>query len=328
MNKNKVVSIIIPIYNAEKYLNRCIDSIVKQSYANVEIIALNDGSTDNSLPILLEYEKNYPKIIRVINQKNMGVSKTRNKGIKLASGEYIMFMDNDDYIDPDYIEKFVSEIDKSNLDVVIGGYRRPDQNGKIIEEIQLKDVEYSKYKIVAAWAKIYRREYIIDNQIEFLNSNIGEDVHFTIQAVSMTSKIKIIPYVGYNWFYNEDSVSNTAHKNMNNNLQFGLLLEKTYNSITEKVASKNDYLEYYFVKLITWFFLYASKGADFSNIKKSVDKYFDWLKLKYPRFYKNKYIGIFSPKGEILLYRVCVFFFVKMYRFKLLIPFLYLYSKL
>ena len=124
------VTMIIPVYNAEHYIERCLDSLLKQTYKNLEILVMNDGSTDQSLSIIKrKAEKN--KNIRYYNQKNMGVAKTRNKAISLATGKYIMFMDNDDYLDKDYVTTFVEAIQKDNFDIVIGGYRRITENLKI-----------------------------------------------------------------------------------------------------------------------------------------------------------------------------------------------------
>lgn len=102
------VSIILPVYNAEKYLQRCIDSIIGQDYNSIELIAIDDGSKDGSWDILKEYQDRYPSKVIVIKQKNMGVSKTRNKGIQLATGKYLILIDNDDYYDQGYISTFVS----------------------------------------------------------------------------------------------------------------------------------------------------------------------------------------------------------------------------
>lgn len=322
------VSIVIPVYNAEEYLRRCLDSIINQSYKNIEVIALNDGSNDSSWDILLEYKDKYPTLIFPVNQKNMGVSRTRNKGIKIASGDYLMLLDNDDYLDLDYVEKFVTIILESDADLVIGGYRRPDKSGKIVELVTLDQGAYSKYKIVAAWAKIYRLDYIKKNKIEFLVSNIGEDIHFTIQAVSLTNKLIITDYVGYNWFYNEDSVSNTAHKNMNNNLQFDLLLNKTFTAIENKVSLQDPYIEYYFIKLTIWFFMYASRGANYNIIKEKYDEYFGWLEKKFPKYKKNNLVKFSRPKGETLDKRIIVKLFMMMHKIHVDKVFLYIYSKL
>ncbi|MCI9629468.1 glycosyltransferase family 2 protein [Thomasclavelia cocleata] len=329
MDSKYKVSIIIPVFNAEDYLSRCLDSVINQTYKNIEVIAVDDGSNDNSSNILDNYANKYKDIICVYHQKNIGVSKTRNNAIKLATGDYLMFMDNDDYIDTDYVERFVYEILKGNYDVVIGGYRRPNNSGKIIEEIQLKcDAKYSKYRVVAAWAKIYRLDYIKENNIEFLVSNIGEDINFTIQAVLLTDNLKVIDYIGYNWFFNEKSVSNTAHKNLGNKLQFEFLINNIYKILLQKNLLSNHYIEYYFIKLIVWFFLYASRGSDYSLILKELDKNFRWLEDKFPLYKTNPYLKMGYPKGESLFNRLSVYLFIKMHNLHVIKIFLFIYSKI
>lgn len=321
----KKVSIILPVYNAEEYLERCLDSILEQNYDNIELIAIDDGSIDKSWNILLTYKKNYPNKLLCFRQENMGVSKTRNRGIELATGDYLLLIDNDDYFDEDYINTFVKEIEKRDYDVVIGGYKRPNGQGKIVERVDLEDYEYSKFKIVAAWAKIYKLSYIKRNNIHFLNSNIGEDIHFTIQAVCLTNKIKIIDYTGYNWFYNENSVSNTAHKSLSNGLQFDYLLNSVYDKLKEKETNFDSYIEYYFIKLNVWFMLYASRKTSYDLVKKTYKDNFLWLEKRFPQYKKNVYLKPGKLKGETLSYSFIIWLFVKMINTKTIYIFLKLY---
>lgn len=199
---NPKVSVIIPVYNSEKFIGKCIDSVLSQTFQDFELILINDGSKDNSQKILEEYKQKEPKKITLIQQKNKGVAKTRNESIQMAKGKYVMLIDNDDFIDKDYIETFVKEIEKHDDDVVMGGYRRPNEQGKIIKKLQLPNEPWGKFMIFAPWARIYKKEYLIKNDIKFLPINIGEDVFFNIQAMLMSKKIKIINYIGYNWFFN------------------------------------------------------------------------------------------------------------------------------
>ena len=119
---NKLISIIMPVYNAEKYLNRSIESIMNQTYNNIEIILVNDGSTDNSLEICTSYQEKDNRI-KLINQANKGVSFARNKGIDEATGDYIMFIDSDDYVEKNMIEDMVSKITEDDIDLVISGIK-------------------------------------------------------------------------------------------------------------------------------------------------------------------------------------------------------------
>lgn len=175
---NPKVSVIIPVYNSEKFIGKCIDSVLSQTFQDFELILINDGSKDNSQKILEEYKQKEPKKITLIQQKNKGVAKTRNESIQMAKGKYVMLIDNDDFIDKDYIETFVKEIEKHDDDVVMGGYRRPNEQGKIIKKLQLPNEPWGKFMIFAPWARIYKKEYLIKNDIKFLPINIGEGCVF------------------------------------------------------------------------------------------------------------------------------------------------------
>ena len=132
------VTIIIPVYNSEKYIGKCLDSILQQTYQDFEILVVNDGSKDNSQEVINKYKEKYPDKINAIEQDNKGVARTRNESIQKVKSKYIMFMDNDDYLDKDYIETFVKEIERDNYDAVVGGYRRITEKNKILKNIVLK----------------------------------------------------------------------------------------------------------------------------------------------------------------------------------------------
>ena len=329
--ENKKVSIIIPVYNSEKFIGKCIDSIIiNQTYKNIEILAFNDGSTDTSLKILNEYQEKYPNIIKVLNQENQGVAKTRNTGIKKATGEYIMFIDNDDYIDSNYIETFVKEAESGNYDIVLGGYRRANTEGKIIKEVRLKTEEWSKLVVMAPWAKIYKKEYIKDKNIEFLDNNIGEDVYFNLQAMFLTDRIKIIDYVGYNWFYNEKSISNTVQKNDLNKINVLNLLNNCYEALesNKTLTNNNKIIEIFFLRYIIWFLLFSTKGASKEDIINIYNQLFKWLENKFPNYKKNNYITLTKPKGESVAIRVLIKVFMLLNKIKADKTFIIIWSKI
>jgi Glycosyltransferases involved in cell wall biogenesis len=134
VEKSGLVSIIIPVYNCEKYLDKCLGSVIAQSYRKLEIIVINDGSKDNSGQIIQEYADNYANILP-INQTNSGVSAARNNGIEKASGEYLLFVDGDDYLEAEYVKKLVEAAQKNASDLVICGCTMVDQEGKVIREL-------------------------------------------------------------------------------------------------------------------------------------------------------------------------------------------------
>lgn len=322
---NKKISIIIPIYNAGETIDKCVESILRNDYADCEIILINDGSTDDSWKILEGYGEKYPDRMRIFNQENQGVAKTRNFGISLATAEYVIFIDCDDWIENDYLEKFVTEIETKNLDMVIGGYRRVTEK-KVLYEMRLKRTEWSKYMTMAPWAKIYRKAFLADNEIEFLDNNIGEDVYFNLQAISLTEKISIIDYAGYNWFYNEQSVSNSKQKSIKSKLNVLFLLDACYDKLKEIGVVDREEIEFYFTRYIVWYLLFAGQKSSYEEINSELIRTFRWLSEKFPKFQKNKNISLFNPKGEILKNRLAVYVFILLYRLKLIKIFLRIYS--
>ena len=297
------VSIIIPLYNAESTIEKCINSILKQSYKDIEIIIINDGSSDKSLDVVKKISKKDKRLV-VIDKENEGVAKTRNLGIKKATGNYIMFVDNDDYIEKNYIEQFINSVEDN--DIVIGGYKRIDENGKELLRFELKNTVWSKYMIITPWSKLYKKEFIIKNKIEFLDYKIGEDVYFNLTAYSKTNRIKIINTTDYIWFYNSKSVSNTIHKGLNKSVDNVYLLNK----ILSKIDNKNDkYLYYYIERYIVWYLLYSGKNSNKKEFVEEFKRLYSWKKENNiksritPFSFKLKGEG-FKNRSAVLLFRI------------------------
>ena len=179
------VSIIVPVYNVEKYLSKCLESLINQTLKDIEIVCVNDGSTDNSLSILKEYA-NKDSRIKIIDKQNEGVSVARNTGINAATGKYLMFADSDDYLVENACEKALNTIEHNNSDICIfGHYDLVD--GKLVKSSVNKDIikaqkqnnqTYTDFSI-NIWDKIYNREFLIRNSINFIpNLKTSEDVIF------------------------------------------------------------------------------------------------------------------------------------------------------
>ena len=302
----KKVSIIIPVYNAEKTIEKCISSILKQTYKDYELLLIDDGSTDNSLKVIKKYRKY--KNIRILNQENHGVAYTRNRGIKEATGDYIMFIDNDDFID-------------RNSDIVISGYRRINIENKILHEEKLRDTYWARFIIITPWARMFRKDFLLKNNIEFFSYGIGEDIYFNLLAYSFAPKITILSYVGYNWFFNTKSVSNTNHKGLNKKIDNLVLLDK----VIKKYDVLDEYLSYYLVRYYIWYLLYSGRNAnskDFMMEYKRIKTWYD----------KNNIALKFSPfsrkiNGETLKNRIIVSVFLALEKMHLIGLFAKFYCK-
>lgn len=296
----KKITLVIPVYNSEKYIGRCLDSILNQTYNDVDILVINDGSKDKSKEIIEEYQRKYNNI-KLINQENIGVAKTRNKAIKLAETKYIMFIDNDDYIDSNYIETYLNKIEKTEADIVIGGYRRVNIDKKILFKQKLINTEWSKYIVLAPWAKIFNRDFLIKNNIEFLDYSIGEDVYFNLIAFSKNPKIEIIDYIGYNWFFNTKSVSNTSQRGLRDDTDIRVLLDKVLENCDIK---DNELMKYYFVRYFIWYMLFSGRKSN----NKSFMKYYQMYKKWFEENKINSNISPFSSKikGESFKKRMIV----------------------
>lgn len=329
MKENLKISVIIPVFNSEEYIEKCLNSILEQSYRNFEIIIINDGSKDNSKSILEKFEKEYPDKIKYIEQENMGVASTRNKAIEIAKGDYMAFIDNDDFIDKNYLQLLMQNSNNGYYDIVFCGYRRPNEKGKIIKELHVNNSDWCKFLIMAPWAKIYKSEYVKKNNIQFLNNNIGEDVYFNLQAFLLTEKIKFVDYIGYNWYFNSKSISNSKQKDFDKINVFNLL-NNCIRVLDEKnIKEKNNQiLELFFFRYIIWFLLFSCKGHKYNEIKEQHNRLFKWLKKYFPEYKRNKMIGLNKPKGESKNFQLFYFCFMILHKINLDKIFIYLYSKL
>lgn len=305
-----VVSVLIPVYNAETYIGRCLDSILSQDYPALEVVAIDDGSSDSSFSILEDYERRHPSVVRAYHQQNQGVAATRNKAISLASGVYLMFADNDDYLEPGSIKLLVHKALEADADIICAGFQRPDTHGTIVSRVILSsDTQWAPYKVSAAWAKLYRTAFIRDNSLSFLSTNIGEDIYFTLPAQLLSNKTIIVPQVVYNWFYNTKSVSNTLHKN-SSNLEFTRTLTELHSFLQVRGLPIEGLALHYIVRLIVWFLFYTRKGDGPSQSMKSLDSCIHWLDETIPGWRNDAFATPRKPTGDAISNRIATWLFV------------------
>lgn len=261
----------------EKYLPKCLESLIKQTLNDIEIICVNDGSMDNSLAILKEFASRDSRI-RIIDNQHQGVAKTRNTGIEQSTGEYIGFVDSDDYIDIDFFEKLYNSATKSNSDIAIASILKHKNffniyNAKYTKEetaITIQDkiklCEDKKHFFFYAWNKIYHSGFIKKNNIKFSEGQIYEDVMFAIKALYYSNKI--ISVYGTKYHYIEHENSLTKYKDKTGEKEHDLI--KAYSELQEFCNSKNieisERLNYY-TKENFGFILNLYKGKYQSKIQ-------------------------------------------------------------
>lgn len=244
------VSIIVPVYNVEKYLPECLDSLVNQTLKDIEIICVNDGSTDNSLDILKKYSQKYSNII-VINQANKGLGATRNVGVSYASGEYIGYVDSDDFVDSAMFEKLYTVAKACDADVALTnfyiylndtGYVYPYRDMKLLHRLNVLG-SFNAYQNpevllnVGCWDKLYKRSFLQQNNIAFPEKRIYEDVLYSYS--SLTYANKIVALTDRLYYYRKNTgISITDNEIRNDEYKFDFL--KNYTEIRNQWKSRPD----------------------------------------------------------------------------------------
>ena len=323
------VSIVVPVYNSEKELPRCIDSILLQTYYDFELILINDGSNDGSLNVLQKYEQKDKRII-VINNENKGVSETRNIGIRKASGEYIAFVDSDDYIDKEMLEYMVKIIEKKNSDLVIWGLyidiftskevKTSYQTFKSNIALNKSDIALSVLDrlngtyINSPVNKLYKKSILINNNI-YMDKNIdlGEDLLFNIEYLKYCSSVVFESRCFYHYcMKSEDSLTAKYRKNK---LE---LMKSMYDRIREYIL-ESEITDEYLYKLDNLFikFIYSV----FLDLHSSSCKYNFKEKVQFIKISIKKYKNIINSTQKLG-------WFYGILKYSLKIPFLtYLISK-
>lgn len=212
------ISVIVPIFNAGAYLAKCIESLIHQPYTALQIILVNDGSTDDSLAIAQQYAAQDSRI-EVYTQTNQGQSVARNLGLQYAKGEYISFVDADDYVDNDFYTVLMQHI--GDLDCVQIGYKRVSAQGKVL----LEKLPKHFHQFTSPCMRLYRRELFEKYDLEFPTGMIYEDVVFSLDFWATRPSYKMLSYTGYNYLAN--AYSTTATRNLvAKELLFSTLKEK------------------------------------------------------------------------------------------------------
>lgn len=291
-----LVSVIIPVYNVELYLTRCINSVLKQTYSNLQIIVINDGSTDSSLDILNKFED---KRLTVISKENGGLSSARNEGLKYAIGEYVTFIDSDDWIQKDMIEVMLKEANKTDSDIVTIFPQRVSSEKDIVQNKKVYQTEYYTYDHCISqlflnkipnytWGKLYKTNIFTKYGIQFPEGKNYEDVATSYKIFSHCSSLTIIYAQMYYYYVRDNSIVHSKR------------LKEVYSMVEHieemnKFNIKNPFWGIYRLKLIYGIYMYAlylpiniKKTREYKTLTNKIKQLSHLIKTEKPLiFYLN-----------------------------------------
>lgn len=282
------LSIIVPIYNAEKYLEKCIDSILHQTYNNIEVILINDGSKDGSMNMINNYAKKDKRIV-VVNQNNQGSAVARNKGIQIAKGECIGFVDDDDWIDRDMYKTIMYNMNNYDVDISICGFRHIDENGIRQESVvKNKDQEllyldntldilkyYLSERDMNPWNKVYKKSLF--NTIKYPAGKTYEDCFTTYLLLEKAKNVIISFEEMYNYVAHEKSISNAQFNKETFNLIEGHIEQHEY--IESKYSALSKYSRRHMFGGFLTFVNKAYNKNQLENYSMEINKIIDKIKI-------------------------------------------------
>ena len=300
------VSVIVPVYNVEPYLDKCLNTLVNQTLKKIEIIIVNDGSKDNSEKIIEKYLKKYPEKIKYIKKANGGLSSARNEGLKYASGEYIGFVDSDDYVSLNTFNLMYKKAKEKNFDLVVCNLNYVyETKTKMVSAGLDKDLENEdevKKNIVflypAVWNKLYKKE-ILDS-LKFKEGIWYEDVEFNFRVYPRVKSIGYVDKPLIQYVQRESSISKTIDKRLFNYLD-------NFNGLIRYYQDNNLYNKYYFELEYSYVrYLYATfiKQLSYTNdkelFKEGVKEAIKNVQEHFPNYKKNIYLKKFGLKNIYL----------------------------
>ena len=290
-NNPPLISVIVPVYNVEQYLDRCINSILNQVYANIEIILVDDGSTDNSGKIADKYCDNDDRI-RVIHKENGGLSSVRNEGVKYAHGDWIAFVDSDDYLKKQYLSILYNIAIKNNADIATCSFESFSDDGLILKkspswpkttlsgEEAVEDMLKNR-RPAYAWLNLIKKELFLDNGIAFPVSKEFEDIATKIKLLCCAKKVAYTDEKLYMYLIRKDSITGKKFSNKHYR-DYVAAIEDAKKYLIDHEKSKSKYLEYFELSSLFTLMNYIAKDK---NNAKMIDEYWKEIRKRAKRIY-------------------------------------------
>lgn len=308
----ELVSIVVPIYNVEKYLEKCVQSIQAQTYENLEIILVDDGSPDMCGSMCDAYARQDDRI-KVLHKKNGGLSDARNEGTKLATGKYLLFVDSDDFIELDLIQKTVESAEKYQSDIVLFDHKRLDPDGTIeinsmtgIPENQRFSLqEYPKIMMesISACNKLFLREFYVKSKIQFPVGHYYEDLGSSPKYLLAAENLSYVKEPFYNYAIREGSIMSATKEEKNYQDRC-----KMVESVTKYYREENAYDQYLseleYLALFHAYFIPAKEILFRKGDRSYIEKFREFVKAQYPGYKNNKYLKEMSGKEKLQFYMI------------------------
>ena len=303
----KKVSVIVPVYNVEEYLPKCLDSLINQTLKDIEIIVVNDGSPDNSQKIIDEYRKKDKRIISIVKE-NGGLGSARNIGLEKAKGEYISYVDSDDWIELDMLEQMYAEAKNQNAEIVICSFKNVYDNRSeevFIDQNLINDTLNQKnnkiLNLVSACCKIYKRKFLLESKITFAENIWYEDFAYATKVLAKANNIGFVNEALYNYYIREKSIMH------NDNIIKSLDLITAFDDIIDFYRNNDLYDIYYdeleFLAIDHFSYGMARVIKSYGNKKDKkyvLEKYDEYLRKHFDNLKKNKYLCYFSKKKKLI----------------------------
>ena len=305
------ISIIVPIYNASKYLKKCLDSLVNQTKKELEFILINDGSTDDSESIIKSYNDSR---IKYFKRSNHGIGKTRNFGINKSTGKYIMFLDSDDYLEENACEVLYEKIDKEKLDLVVCDFYRVVNDSNAIEKItsfkntSLKDNPNLLLNVnLAPWNKIYRSDLIKNNNIKFIEDLKYEDAPFVALSLLKSKKIGKVDKPLINYVIHEKSETTIRDEKIFDIIKIVDIIRGYF----KNYSWSRDVVDTLTIKILVNYNIQQRNVKDKDVRNKFIDETFSYFEKNIPNYKSNIYfkersmLKSFIEKSKVLSKLYC-----------------------
>lgn len=293
MKNNPLVSVIIPVYNVEDFVAKCLNSVYEQSYKNIEIIVVDDGSTDKSGKLVDDFAKNKNNVM-VIHQKNKGLSAARNLGISKANGEWIALVDSDDYVAKDFVEKMVVVAKKDGAEIVVCGFNQEKPAEEVLSgnEAIIKLLTKQENLDVVAWNKLYKKELFVKNNIWYPVGEKHEDSLTTYKLLSVATKVSYIADSLYFYVERKDSIMNKAE--VSDRLK---MRERAAREAVEFFADNKELQDAAKISVLTAKFAFVDAGV---MAKESLE----WVQKHAGQYKTNKFLNK-KLKAYLCLAKLC-----------------------